>query len=127
MFVTVMVRTVAGTDDLDVAVDLRDHGLPLGHARLEDFLDARQTRGDVEAAGDAAGVERAHRQLRARLADGLRGDDADRHAVIDELAGGEGLAVAALADAALRPARERRAHMHTLDAGGDDGARRRVR
>ena len=32
----------------------------------------------------AADVERPHRQLRARLADGLGGDDADRFAELDE-------------------------------------------
>ena len=34
--------------------------------------------------GHAADVERPHRQLRARLADRLGGDDADRHALLDE-------------------------------------------
>ena len=43
-------------------------GLALGHASLEQFLDARQTAGDVQA-GHTAGVEGAHRELRARLAD----------------------------------------------------------
>ena len=69
-------RTVA-TDDLDDAVDVADLGLALGDAGLEQLLDARQAGGDVQA-GDAAGVERPHRQLRARLADRLGGDDADR-------------------------------------------------
>ena len=60
------------------AVDLGDERLALGHAGLEQLLDTGQTGRDVDAAGDTTGVERAHRQLRARLADGLRGDDADR-------------------------------------------------
>ena len=38
------------------------------------------------AHGDAADVERPHRQLRAGLADGLGGDDADRLAELDEVA-----------------------------------------
>ena len=36
---------------------------------------------------DAADVERSHRQLRARLADALRGDDADGHALFDQRTG----------------------------------------
>jgi hypothetical protein len=48
----------------------------------------------------AADMERPHRQLRARLADGLRGDDADRLAELDHLAGGKVAAVALGADAA---------------------------
>ena len=58
----------------------------LGLARLEELLDARQTGGDVGAV-DAAGVEGPHRQLGARLADRLGGDDADRLAVLDQPAG----------------------------------------
>ena len=54
--------------------DLRE---ALRLARLEQLDDARQAVRDVRA-GDAAGVERPHRQLRAGLADRLRGDDADR-------------------------------------------------
>ena len=42
------------------------------------------------ARGDAAGVERPHRQLRARLADRLGGDDADRQALLDQLAASTG-------------------------------------
>jgi hypothetical protein len=37
----------------------------------------------------AADVERAHRELRAGFADGLRGDDADRFAQLDRKSGGE--------------------------------------
>ena len=85
-------------DDLDDAVDVADLGLALGDAGLEQLLDTRQTGGDVQA-GDAAGVERPHRQLRAGLADRLGGDDADRLAGADHLAGGEVAAVARAADA----------------------------
>ena len=72
-------------DDLELAVDLGDDGLALGDASLEQLLHAGQTLGDVDA-GDAAGVERAHRQLGARLADRLRGDDTHRLADLDDLA-----------------------------------------
>ena len=66
---------------------------------------------DVRA-GDAAGVERTQGQLRTRLADRLGGDDAHRVADRDELAGGHGHAVAALAHAGLGLALE-----HGANAG----------
>src|SRR4029077_5719209 len=65
----------------------------------------------------AADVERAHRQLRAGLADGLGGEDADRLAELDELAGGKVAAVALRADAAAALAREHGPDLHLLDAG----------
>ena len=94
---------------------MADLGLALGHARLEQLLDARQTGGDVQA-GDAAGVERPHGQLRARLADRLRGDDADSLADADQLAGRQVAPVARTADAVARLAGERRANEDLLDA-----------
>jgi ketosteroid isomerase-like protein len=48
----------------------------------------------------ATDVERAHRELRARLADRLRGDDADGLADVDAVAAREVAAVAQRADAA---------------------------
>ena len=65
----------------------------------------------------AADVERAHRQLRAGLADRLRGDDADRLAVIDRRTAGQIAAVALAADAVDQFAGQRRADLHFLDAG----------
>ena len=91
-------------DDVQVVV-LDDAGL-LGADF--GFLDA--------AAGGAADVERTHGQLRAGLADGLRGDDADRQAFLDQLAAGEVHAVAARADADRRFAGQRRAHADLLEA-----------
>ena len=61
-------------------------------------------------------MERAHRQLRAGLADRLRGDDADRRSELDQLAGRQVAAVALRAHAAARRARQHRAHLHLLDA-----------
>ena len=90
---------VVGLDDLDHAVDVADLGLALGHPGLEQLLDTRQARGDVEAAGHTAGVERAHRQLRAGLADRLGRDDAHRLADAHALARGEVAAIAGAADA----------------------------
>ena len=95
-----------GAEDRDDAVDVADLGLALGDAGLEQLLDARQAGGDVQA-GDAAGVERPHRQLGARLADRLGGDDPDGLADADQLAGGEVAAVAAAADAVAGLAGER--------------------
>ena len=100
-------RLVArGRRHLDGAVDLGHDRLALGNARLEELLDARQALGDV-LAGDAAGVERPHRQLRARLADRLGRDDPHRLAEVDEVAGGQVAAVAHAAHAVARRAGER--------------------
>ena len=87
---------VAGEHDLlpgVVADDLQagelDHALFLGaDFALFDGVGRR-----------AADVERPHRQLGARLADALGGDDADGHALLDEAARGEVHAVAERADA----------------------------
>src|SRR5215213_6153512 len=95
--------------DRDRARDRGDLRQALGLARLEQLDDARQAVRDVRA-GDAAGVERPHGQLRARLADRLRGDDADRVADLGGLAGGHRAAVARLADARGRLALEHGAH-----------------
>src|SRR5690606_5878522 len=105
--------------DANPAGGLRDRGLALGDPRLEDLLHPGQTLGDV-LTGDTTGVERPHRQLRARLADGLRGDDADRLAHVDQLAGRQGPTVAGGADTELRLAGEDAAHPYRLDAGLDD-------
>src|SRR3954453_1282497 len=95
--------------DLDLAADLRERRRALRVACLEDLDDTRQTVRDVRT-GDTAGVERPHRQLRARLADRLRGDDADRVADLGDLARGHRAPVARLADARGRLALQHRAH-----------------
>ncbi len=64
----------------------------------------------------AADVERAHRQLRARLADRLRRDDADREAELDEPPGREVAAVALRTAAAAAGARQHRTDADLLDA-----------
>src|SRR5262249_22419962 len=61
-------------------------GQTLRFTRLEELDDPRQTLRDV-LPGDTAGVERTHGQLGARLADRLRGDDADRVADVDHVPG----------------------------------------
>ena len=72
----------------------------------------------------ATDVERTHGELRARFADGLRGDDTDRFAALDHAAGGEVAAVAELADAALRFAGQHGADLDALDTGGLNRAAR---
>ena len=64
----------------------------------------------------AADVERPHRELRARLADRLGGDDADGHALFDHRAGRQVHAVAAAADAQRRFAGHRAADLDLLQA-----------
>src|SRR5215467_13701348 len=88
--------------DLDRAVEVR----------LDDRL-LRDLRG-------AADVERAHGELRARLADRLRGDDAHRLAHIDRRAAGEIAPVALGAHAPAGLAGEHRADAQFLHAGGLD-------
>ena len=82
---------VAGEHDLLAGVVADDlHAGELDHALL---LGLDLALFDV-AGGRAADVERTHRQLRARLADALGGDDAHGHAFLDQRAGGEVHAVA---------------------------------
>ena len=91
-------------------------GLALGRPSLEELDHAGQTAGDV-GAGDAAGVEGPHGELRAGLADGLGGDHADRLAELDVLAGGQRAAVAGRAHAEVALAGEHGAHPHAVDLG----------
>ena len=97
--------------------------LPLG-MRASNSSSTRGRPAVMSRPGDAAGVERPHRQLRAGLADRLGGDDADRLTRADHLAGGEVAAVARPADAVAGLARERRADEHLVDAGLVDARRR---
>ena len=88
-------------DELAVAVHhhrrcrpaLRDE---LRVAEAHDAFGARLERAllDLAARRRATDVERAHRELRARLADRLGGDDADRLADVDQVAAREVAAVA---------------------------------
>ena len=68
------------------------------------------------AGGDAADVEGTHRELRARLADRLGGDDADGHAFLDQLAGGQVHAVAEAADAERGLAGHRAADLDLVES-----------
>ena len=83
------------------------------HAFVADF-----ERGLLGApAGGTADMEGTHRELRARLADRLRGDDSDRLAQVDEMPAAEVASVALDADALARLAGEHRANLDPLDAG----------
>jgi hypothetical protein len=62
-----------------------DDGQTLWLSRLEQFLDAGKTLGDV-ITGNTTGMEGTHCQLGARLADGLGGNEADRLADVARLA-----------------------------------------
>src|SRR4029077_20380475 len=73
--------------------------------RLIDDLGARHT----------AQMEGAHGELRARLADRLSGDDADRLAKIDRRAAREIAPIALAADAVAGLASQRRADANLLD------------
>jgi hypothetical protein len=64
-----------------------------------------------------ADVEGTHGELRSRLADGLRRDDAGGFAQFDQASRCQVAAVAHHADAALRFAGQHRADFHALDAG----------
>ena len=113
-----------GDDDRDVARHRHQIAVRVArevavadlHLAVEVRLDERLVR-ELRRAAD---VEGAHRELRARLADRLRGDDADRLAHIDRRAAREIAPVAGAADAVLRLAGQDRADLHLLDAGGVD-------
>src|SRR5262249_40659002 len=69
-----------------------------------------------------ADVEGTHGELRSRLADGLRRNDAGRFAEFDETARSQVAAVAHHANTALRFAGQHGADLHPLDAGSLDRA-----
>ncbi len=93
-------RPPLGVLDLDTARDLGDARHALRLARLEQLDDARQAVRDV-GSGHAAGVEGAHGELRAGLADRLRRDMAHGVADVGLGVGRQTVAVALLADAVL--------------------------
>src|ERR671911_2029216 len=80
----------------DDTVDLGEGGLGFGMTGLEELDDPGEARCDV-LAGDATGVEGAHRELGARLPDRLGRDDADGLTDVDGPVGGERPAVTGLA------------------------------
>ena len=105
------------SSNADLAGDLGKRRHLLGLAGLEQLLNTGKTLRDV-AAGNAAGVEGTHGQLRAGLADGLGGDDADRLAGADGLAGGQVHAVALGAHAAVGAAGQDGADLDLVNVAG---------
>src|SRR5437867_3045984 len=113
--------TLIARDDL-LALRRRDERQPvamLDHAF--DFGLPHRLLGD--ACRRAADVEGPQGQLRARLADRLRGQNPDRFAEVHHVHRGEVAAVAHPAYATLRLARQDRADLHRLDARILDGLR----
>src|SRR4029078_11216577 len=81
--------------DVHLARRLRERAGTLRVPRLADLDDTRASLGDVTTSDvDAAGMERAHRELRAGLADRLGGDDPHRVADLGHTARTEEEAVA---------------------------------
>src|SRR5690606_71206 len=104
----------AGDDDL-LALAVRDvaHRAGETHRAVRPGLDRTGHRRARRRAADAAGP---HRELRARLADGLRRDHGDRLARIHQRAAAEVAAVALGAKAVAGLAGQRGAHAHLVDA-----------
>ena len=111
-------------DDGDVARHHHEIAVAVaGEVTIADADRAIEIGFDERLVGDlrrAADMEGAHRQLRARLADGLRRDDAHRLAHVDRRAARKVAAVACAADAVLGFAGQHRADFHFLDAGRID-------
>src|SRR5690606_10761295 len=105
--------------DADPTGGLRDRRATLRGPGLEQLDHAGQTLRDVVGRGHTAGVERPHRQLGAGLTDRLGGDDADRLADVDELAGRQRPAVALRAGTGAGLAGQHGADLDLLDAGRD--------
>jgi hypothetical protein len=103
---------VHGNDLLAAAFD---------HLQVDELHEAVVARFDLRLFGDAcsraADVERAHGQLRARLADGLRRDHTDGLAHFHEASGSQVAAVATSANSAPGFAGQHGANLHALDAG----------
>src|SRR5256886_3592884 len=84
---------------------------------LDDAVVARFESGALgDARGGSADVERAHGELRAGLADGLRGDDADGFSEFDHAAGGQVAAIAPRAHTTPRFASEHGTDADAVDA-----------
>ena len=106
----------AGDDD-QLALGVGD--VAHGGVEADDAAGVRfDAGGHGRTRGRAADVEGAHGQLRARLADGLRGDDADGFAHVHKAAAAQIAPVALGAHAEAGGAGQGGAHAHFVDAGG---------
>ena len=95
---------------------LGPHGLQVDEAHRAVVLGI-QARLLADPRSRAADVEGTHGELRSRLADGLRRDDARGLAQLDQAARSQVASVAHDANAALRFAGQHRANLDALDAG----------
>src|ERR1700722_17114896 len=90
------------------------------HFQVDELHETVVARFDLRLFGDsrrrAADVERAHGQLCARLADGLRRNEADRFAPFHETPGRQVTAIATAANSASRFTSQHRANFDALDA-----------
>ena len=102
-------RSQVGLAAQDLLVDVADD--------VEHTANGGQTLRNVVDACNATGVNGTHRKLRAGLADGLSGDDADGGADGDGTTGREVPAIALLAYAVLGTAGQQRAQGYLLEAG----------
>src|SRR5487761_2073430 len=102
-------------DDDELALGVGDvtHQRREAHRAGRLRLDLRRRRRPRRCTAD---VEGPHRQLRPRLANRLRGNDANRFADVDEVAAAKVAAVARRAKAVAGVAGERRAHLDLVDA-----------
>ncbi len=118
-------------------VDHRDRTLTVHHDEIADLgadgLESNEADGAVvlgveprllaDSRCRTADVEGTHRELRSRLADGLRRDHAGSFAQLDHASGGEVASVTGDANTALRFAGQHGADLDALDARGLDGVR----
>ncbi len=98
----------------EIAGGVADHRAVL---QLHRAFVGRLDEGGIHDLRGAAHVERPHGELRARLADRLRGDDADSLAEVHRRPAGKIAPVADRTDADLDVAGQRRANADRLDAG----------
>src|SRR5439155_21958230 len=115
-----LATAIVDDDDFTVAVGRHQIAIPVGdRAQVVELDRAGALRlvlgGLHDAARRAADVERPHRELRARLADRLRRDDADGLAELGETSVAQIAPIAHDTDASLRIAGEARANTHGLD------------
>jgi hypothetical protein len=116
--------------DVDHAADLSDDCFTLRHfTRFEDFLHARETRGNVgcTAGRHTTGMEGAERQLCTRLTDGLGSDDTNCRTKFHHFTASKVDAIAFGTDAVSQFTGHGRAEFHFGNTGTCDLARQVVR
>ena len=101
-------------DRLHLSVDIGQDGFRLRHARLEDFLDARETLRDIRTR-DTTDMEGTHRELGTRFTDSLRRDDSDRSAELDQGTPSEIDTVTDTADTATGLTGHQGSYFHPID------------